>query len=54
MTTAEMTQETAKNCPHCNMAVEKSEGCNKMVCGHCNGKFCYKCGQARNASWSWL
>ncbi|KAK0093349.1 hypothetical protein PV326_013774 [Microctonus aethiopoides] len=32
------------NCPHCNAAIEKSDGCNKMTCGRCNTFFCWTCG----------
>lgn len=28
------------------MAIERSEGCNKMTCTSCSALFCYKCGQA--------
>ncbi|XP_051171593.1 E3 ubiquitin-protein ligase RNF14-like [Leptopilina boulardi] len=33
----------SKNCPHCKVAIEKSDGCNKMACGHCNTFFCWLC-----------
>eukprot|EP00397_Hematodinium_sp_SG-2012_P047711 GEMP01054377.1.p1 GENE.GEMP01054377.1~~GEMP01054377.1.p1 ORF type:complete len:429 (+),score=86.13 GEMP01054377.1:32-1318(+) len=32
-----------RSCPSCKMKVEKIEGCNKMVCGNCSTKFCWKC-----------
>jgi len=32
-----------KQCPHCNFWVEKSEGCDYMVC-RCGSRFCYRCG----------
>jgi E3 ubiquitin-protein ligase RNF14 len=31
-------------CPKCEMAVTKSDGCNKMQCGFCKQNFCYLCG----------
>ena len=33
---------TAKQCPSCGMATEKSEGCNKMVCGACDTCWCWR------------
>lgn len=38
-------EKTSKPCPACGMAIQRSEGCNKMVCGNCNAFFCYKCGK---------
>ncbi|XP_075224500.1 uncharacterized protein LOC142326155 [Lycorma delicatula] len=36
----------SQNCPHCNASIEKSGGCNKMVCWRCSTFFCWLC-QAR-------
>jgi hypothetical protein len=33
-----------KQCPKCMQMVERSEGCNHMLC-RCGSGFCYKCGQ---------
>lgn len=32
-----------RSCPSCKMKVEKIDGCNKMTCGNCSVKFCWKC-----------
>eukprot|EP00457_Paulinella_chromatophora_P000732 gb/GEZN01000732.1/.p1 GENE.gb/GEZN01000732.1/~~gb/GEZN01000732.1/.p1 ORF type:complete len:1024 (+),score=167.56 gb/GEZN01000732.1/:87-3158(+) len=35
--------EGLAQCPDCKATIEKSEGCNKMVCSSCNAKLCYLC-----------
>ena len=37
--------QESRPCPACNMAISKTEGCNKMVC-RCGQYFCYICGKA--------
>lgn len=31
-------------CAHCNAPVQKTMGCNHMICYNCNTHFCYLCG----------
>jgi E3 ubiquitin-protein ligase RNF14 len=33
------------SCPKCNTHIQKSSGCNKMICRTCLTKFCYLCGE---------
>ncbi|XP_015601171.1 E3 ubiquitin-protein ligase RNF14 isoform X2 [Cephus cinctus] len=40
--------EYTKKCPECNAAIEKSDGCNKMICWRCNTYFCWICGGRLN------
>ena len=35
----------SKRCPRCDAAIEKSGGCNKVVCGFCRCIMCWKCGR---------
>jgi len=32
-------------CPRCSTVINKSYGCNKMICTLCNTKFCFLCGE---------
>jgi hypothetical protein len=32
-----------KNCPNCNVVIEKNMGCRHMVCFNCDTNFCWMC-----------
>lgn len=34
---------TSKECPNCNVRIEKNMGCNHMSCRHCGHQFCWVC-----------
>ncbi|XP_046741753.1 E3 ubiquitin-protein ligase RNF14-like isoform X1 [Diprion similis] len=38
-------KEYTKPCPNCLAPITKIEGCNKMICGHCQAHFCWLCGK---------
>ncbi|XP_066600300.1 E3 ubiquitin-protein ligase RNF14-like [Prorops nasuta] len=42
--------ENSNKCPRCNAAIEKIDGCNKMVCIICNTYFCWICRQRLSRS----
>ena len=33
----------SKRCPQCDFPIQKTDGCNKMVCESCKTKFCWQC-----------
>lgn len=38
-----------QGCPVCGTFVEKSMGCNHMICGVCSCHFCFLCGDGLSA-----
>ncbi|KAJ4476743.1 hypothetical protein J3R30DRAFT_3488613 [Lentinula aciculospora] len=36
--------DSSTRCPGCNVHIEKSVGCNHMICSKCKQHFCYRCG----------
>jgi len=33
-----------RRCPNCKYFIEKTDGCNSMICSQCETNFCYACG----------
>ncbi|KAF7011539.1 hypothetical protein CFC21_025832 [Triticum aestivum] len=42
----------ARACPHCRMAISKTEGCNLMYCVNRGKSFCYRCGKVMGEGFS--
>ncbi|KAM9778067.1 probable E3 ubiquitin-protein ligase RNF217 isoform X2 [Syngnathus typhle] len=38
-------QRNAQKCPKCKIHIQRTEGCDHMVCTQCNTNFCYRCGE---------
>jgi hypothetical protein len=38
-----MTKAGMKPCPYCGSMIEKTQGCNAVVC-KCGNEFCHDCG----------
>ncbi|XP_023322764.1 potential E3 ubiquitin-protein ligase ariadne-2 [Eurytemora carolleeae] len=41
--TANYISANTKDCPKCNICIEKNGGCNHMQCSHCKHEFCWMC-----------
>ncbi|XP_068133581.1 E3 ubiquitin-protein ligase RNF14-like isoform X2 [Hyperolius riggenbachi] len=39
----EWLQGNSKSCPSCGANIQKTEGCNRMMCIMCNNYFCWQC-----------
>ena len=37
-------QQNAQLCPKCKIYIQRTKGCDHMVCTYCQTEFCYKCG----------
>ena len=42
--TANYISTNTKDCPECASCIEKSGGCNHMLCSQCGFDFCWICG----------
>nr|XP_057913059.1 probable E3 ubiquitin-protein ligase RNF217 [Doryrhamphus excisus] len=38
-------QRNAQKCPKCKIHIQRTEGCDHMICTQCNTNFCYRCGE---------
>lgn len=43
-------EKEIQRCPHCNIRIEKNEGCNHMTCAFCKFEWCWLCGQTYSYS----
>jgi len=46
LATQRLIQQSTVPCPTCAIAIEKTEGCNHMLCTFCGTHFCWNCGKA--------
>lgn len=44
--TSKWVKINAQHCPGCKAIIQKSMGCNHMICLRCATNFCYLCGNA--------
>ncbi|KAH8818592.1 hypothetical protein DL96DRAFT_1470986, partial [Flagelloscypha sp. PMI_526] len=47
---AKLIENTTTRCPQCKVAIERSVGCNHMICSRCRSHFCYGCGGRLNSN----
>jgi hypothetical protein len=47
--TDEWIKANTRPCPACGSPIEKTGGCNAMVCGACRSPFCWACMRAKSA-----
>ncbi|CAB4068724.1 RNF14 [Lepeophtheirus salmonis] len=40
----DLIEKISRHCPKCLSSIQKSAGCNSMVCTKCSTRFCYICG----------
>ncbi|XP_077367073.1 E3 ubiquitin-protein ligase RNF217 [Festucalex cinctus] len=38
-------QRNAQKCPKCKIHIQRTQGCDHMICTQCNTNFCYRCGE---------
>jgi hypothetical protein len=38
-------QQNAQSCPKCKIYIQRTKGCEHMVCTRCGTEFCYRCGE---------
>ncbi|CAF0948059.1 unnamed protein product [Adineta ricciae] len=38
-------QHNAQQCPSCKVYIQRTKGCDHIICARCKTEFCYKCGE---------